>query len=213
MITVACVLRSGGLYDPTWVKRLERGVAANLQERHRFVCLTDTPFNGTECVPLVTDWPRWWSKLELFRPGLLTGPTLYLDLDSIIVGPLADMVQCASGFRAVGMWPGRAGGICSTAMSWRGDFSDLFDRFAADPEAFMQIYDRDRPHGRIGDQAFIEDELADIGIPISHFDGLSVASFKDHARACPPAGCSVVAFHGRPKPADCREGWVVQAWR
>lgn len=212
MITVACVLRSGGIYDASWVAKLQRGVSDYLWAPHRFVCLSDVDV-PCERIELVTEWPRWWSKIELFRRGLFPGPVLYLDLDSVVVGPLGGLFQTEPGFRSVKMWGQRAGGICSTAMSWNGDFSEVFTRFAADQDEIQRLYDLQRPGGRIGDQAFIEDALADMGHEIRHWPGLTVASFKDHARQCPPADCSVVAFHGRPKPNQNPAPWVRDAWR
>jgi hypothetical protein len=42
----------------------------------------------------VYGWPGWWSKLELFRAEHDDlGPLLYLDLDTVIVGPLGPLVS------------------------------------------------------------------------------------------------------------------------
>ena len=90
--TVACVLRSGGIYTEEWVDRLRRDVAANLAIPHRFVCLTDMA-PDCETLPLRDPWTGWWSKLELFRPGNFNGPVLYLDLDVIVVGDLTEIVS------------------------------------------------------------------------------------------------------------------------
>lgn len=89
-LTIACVLRSGGVYDAEWVAKLQRGVARHMTLPHRFVCLSDVDV-PCERIPLVTDWPGWWSKIELFRKGLFDGPVLYTDLDSVITGPLDGM--------------------------------------------------------------------------------------------------------------------------
>jgi hypothetical protein len=212
LITVACVLRAGGVYDASWVAKLRDGAARHLDEPHRFVCLSDVDV-PCERIELVTTWPRWWAKIELFRRGLFDGPVLYLDLDSVVVGPLGDLFQREPGFRSVKMWGKRAGGICSTAMTWCGDYSHLFSVMASDADWIMQHYDRTRPGGRIGDQAFIEDALTDAGEEIRHWPGLKVASFKDHSRHAPPVGASVVAFHGRPKPNEYPSPWVRNAWR
>ncbi|KKM07612.1 hypothetical protein LCGC14_1732130, partial [marine sediment metagenome] len=31
------------------------------------------------------DWPGWWAKMELYRPDLPAGRTLYMDLDSHVI--------------------------------------------------------------------------------------------------------------------------------
>ena len=62
-------------------------------EAFRFVCLTNVPdeFDETmEVIPLKHNWKGWWSKLELFRPGVFEDGdrVFYLDLDSVIVQSL-----------------------------------------------------------------------------------------------------------------------------
>ena len=39
------------------------------------------------------DWPGWWSKMELYRPDLPAGRTLYLDLDSHVIRPLQPILD------------------------------------------------------------------------------------------------------------------------
>ena len=89
MLTVACVLKSGGTYTPEWVGRLRAGVKRHLPREHMFVCLSDVDVPSMR-IPLEHDWPGWWSKMELFR---LPGPILYFDLDTAIVGSLSDIAD------------------------------------------------------------------------------------------------------------------------
>lgn len=215
MITVACVLRSGGRYTPEWVAKLQRGVERHLSLPHRFVCLSDVDV-PCERIPLVTDWPGWWAKMELFR---LTEPTLYFDLDTVVVGSLDAIASHPHGFTmAHEFW--RPERLCSTAMAWSGDHSFLFEAFAADPEGIAALYDEHLPprDGRIGDQAFIEDEFARYGERPETFRDIfgewSIASYKVHqCQNAPPTDAAVVAFHGRPKPDEITTGWVPREWR
>ena len=46
-----------------------------------------------EKIELVKNWPGWWSKVELFRPDIPCGRTLYLDLDTYIVGSLKPILD------------------------------------------------------------------------------------------------------------------------
>src|SRR5262245_61940013 len=87
MLTIACVLKSGGIYDATWVARLRDGVARHLPLTHRFVCLSDVEV-PCERIPLEHDWPGWWAKVELFK---LKAPVLFFDLDTAIVGDLENI--------------------------------------------------------------------------------------------------------------------------
>lgn len=219
MLTVACVLRSGGIYDAEWVRKLRDGVSRHLTLAHRFVCLSDVDV-PCERIPLTTDWPGWWSKIELSRPGVLGGPTLYFDLDTVIVGSLDAIAVHPHRFTMAHEFY-RPELLCSTAMAWDGDYSFLYDAFAADPARLMKHYDHELPkrrsEWRIGDQAFIEDEFARFGEKPDTFRDLfgetSIASYKVHGcENAPPEGAAAVAFHGKPKPSDLKTGWVPEAW-
>lgn len=94
MITVACVLKSGGIYTAEWVDRLRIMVERHLSLAHNFVCLSDMDVPGIETIPLVHQWPGWWSKLELFGPALWdVERALYLDLDVLVTGVLDSLVN------------------------------------------------------------------------------------------------------------------------
>lgn len=216
-ITVACVLRSGGVYDAEWVAKLQRGVARHLSVPHRFVCLSDVPLPATiERIPLRHDWPGWWSKLELFAEPF-EGTTLYFDLDSVIVGSLDAIAAHPHRFTmAHEYW--RPHLLCSTTMAWRGDYSEIYRRFAADPVALAHHYDKVLPaSGRVGDQAFIEDCFRDASEYPDTFRDLfgerSIASYKVHnCQSAPPADAAVVSFHGKPKMHEIKTGWVPELW-
>lgn len=214
MITVACVLKSGGIYDADWVAKLQRGVARHLTTQHRFICLTDVEGVPCECIPLTENWPGWWAKIELFRPGLFDGPTLYLDLDSVVVGSLDAIATYPHHFTMCHDFY-RPHLMCSTAMAWSGDHSYLYRTFARDPERLMHFYDNVRPGNRIGDQAFLEDNLdpSEVDTFRDLFGERSIASYKVHkCQDLPPADAAVVSFHGIPKPSDIYSGWVLKAW-
>lgn len=232
MITVACVLRSGGRYNAEWVRKLRDAVAHHLTLPHRFVCLSDVDV-PCERIALEYDWPllslkrgashdwtvapAWWSKIELFRPGLFDGTVLYLDLDSLVIGSLDAMSSYPHRF-TMAHDPWDRDHLCSTAMAWTGDQSFIFDAFLADPSGIARRYDVDEPkNGRIGDQAFIEDQFKAFGFKIDTFRDLfgryAVSSYKVDCRDGPPKGASVVALHGNPKQDNLAHvGWVAAAW-
>ncbi len=198
MITVACVLRSGGIYTPDWVYKLQRGVAEHMSRPYRFVALSDMPLQ-CESIALERNWPGWWSKIELFRPGLFRTPVLYFDLDVMIVGQIDDLCTSAGFVMCEDFY--RPTSSNSSVMSFAGGLPHIYERFLANPSKYQQIYDRQRPGGRIGDQAFIEDHAA---VSIKHFLAGHVVSYKRHVRPFGdiPENARVVAFHGRPKPPD-----------
>jgi hypothetical protein len=211
MLTVACVLKSGGIYDATWVERLQAGVKRHLPLEHRFVCLSDVDV-PCERIPLEHNWPGWWSKIELFR---LTGEVLYFDLDTAIVGDL-------SGIASVG-WPGlkmlrdfyAPDHFGSGVMAWNGDLSAIYDAFAE--TATVQMMTR---RERMGDQAFIEEEFGrDRVCPWQAMSALSgqIVSYKVHCREGIPPNARVVCLHGFPKFGDMpvndpvRQAWEMAA--
>ena len=212
--TIACVLKSGGRYTAEWVHRLKRGIERHTSEPHRFVCLSDIDFPGVELLPLWEGWPGWWSKIELFRPGLLTGPTLYLDLDVVVVGDVAPLLSACSVFTMVHE-RGKTDYFNSSAMAWSGDTGWVFEAFRADAARHMERF---RRHPRIGDQAFISELLVREGKTPRTFRRVlgsdAIVSYKrDRCENGPPPRACVVNFHGRPKPNDLRTGWVTEAWR
>lgn len=214
-ITVVCVLRSGGIYNAEWVAKLQRGVARHLTLPHRFVCFSDVDVPcGVERIPLVTDWPGWWGKLEVFSTPI-DGTTLYLDLDTVVVGSLDRIAAYPHRFTMCHEYY-RPHLLCSTAMAWSGDFSWLYEAFAEDPEGLAQHYDSVLPGGRIGDQAFLEDCLFEERVATFRdlFGERSIASYKVHnCQDAPPVDAAVVSYHGRPKPHEIKTGWVPREWR
>lgn len=217
MITVACVLRSGGMYDAEWVRKLRDGVARHLRLQHRFVCLSDVDV-PCERIPLVTGWRGWWSKIELFRPSLFEGTVIYFDLDTVVVGSLDAIAGHPHKFTMAHEFY-RPDRLCSTAMAWSGDQSFLFDAFGRDTAETMALYDTVLPprDGRIGDQSYIEDQFARYGERPETFRDLfgerAVASYKVHkCQNEPPKDAAAVAFHGSPKPHEIKTGWVADAW-
>lgn len=214
MINVACVLRSGGRYHPEWVYRLQRGVARHLNLSHQFVCLSDVPLTCS-WIPLDTDWPGWWAKLEVFR---LRGKVLYLDLDTVVVGSLDEICGADHKFTMAHEYY-RPQFACSTAMAWDGDYSWIAREFARqDSQALRDHYDHWTPDDRIGDQAFIEDCLNGAGHKIDifrdRFGERSVASYKVHCQKDGLDGTeAVVAFHGSLKPDQLGHvDWVRRNW-
>lgn len=223
MITVACVLRSGGRYDAEWVRKLRDGVRRHLTLPYRFVCLTDmvsaVEAAGIEAIELPEPYPGWWSKICLWHPSAgLTGRTLYFDLDTVVVGSIDAIASHPHTFTMAHEYY-RPDRLCSTAMAWSGDQSFLFDAFAKDTAETMALYDTVLPprDGRIGDQAFCEDVLIAEGVRVETFRDLfgerSIASYKVHCLGGLSGSEAVVAMHGQPKPHELQHiEWIRKNW-
>lgn len=181
MVTVACVLRSGGGYTVEYVERLKAGVDAHLKG-HEFVCLSDVSVPAKR-IPLVTDWKGWWAKIELFR---LKTPTLYLDLDTVVTGDITDIAHHEHEFTMLSDFyhPERP---ASGVMAWKGDYSHLFHDF--DPSVNYPGH---------GDGGYIAskvepDRLQDL------FPGQAVSRKVPKSRNPDER---LVCFHGRPRPHE-----------
>lgn len=188
MLTVACVLRSGGDFDAEYVARLRDGVRKHLRVPHRFVCLSDVPVPCAR-IPLAHGWPGWWSKLELFE--WLRGPTLYFDLDTVIVGSLHELAQYPHRFTMLADFVDPAV-LASGVMAWDGDYSHILRGF--DPV----LIDQYKEKRRWGDQAWIAERVEQVDRWQDLFPG-AFSSFKRGPRALDER---VVCFHGTPRPRD-----------
>lgn len=208
--TVLCVLRSGPAYDSGIVERLQRAVARHLSVPHEFKCLSDVEVPCTR-IPLLHDWPGWWAKIELFSPGVITGPTLYLDLDTVLVGSIDRLASFPYDFaimRNLNM-PHMPG---SAVMWFRKAPHHIYETFKENPSHYMAQY-ADKTQGcYLGDQAFIWDALdRKVKFLTDDVPGL-IRSYRRHCAAGVPEGCAVVAFGGDKKPWTVKDQWVKEAY-
>lgn len=224
-ITVACVYmspkvyghRGNRYYSPTYVEKLKRGFERHLPVPHKFVCLTNEPF-ADYCIPLQHNWPGWWSKIELFTPGLLTGRVISVDLDTVLLGDLSFLLRPKDQF--VMMYDHGAAGPNSCLMYWDSDMSHVYNRFLVGTNDLIKRYDS-REHGHLrGDQGFIQHTQAGQGIqvnvwqrmvPPNYFvkfsDIKKIEDWKPHfpdARIC--------WWTGHPKPAQVGHPIVKENW-
>lgn len=205
--TVACVFRTGGIYDRPWVWALKRGLDRHLSG-FRFVCLTDNGRVESHWrSPLKKRWPGWWSKMELFEPGRFTGPTVYLDLDTLPVGDLSEIAAYSGRFAMCrDFFRPEQGQSC--VMAWTpGPESELLWReFTADPKGNMARFQ--------GDQDFINHHIPEAVRLQDVFPG-QIAGFKIRGRHIipgPPKNARLVAAHGEPRFTDWRAEWAHEMW-
>lgn len=185
---IATVLKRGPEFRPEHLKRLVNTIRESGND-HKIICLTDFEFEiaGVDRIPLIHFWPGWWSKIELFR--VATEPTLYLDIDTVVVGRLPEigprfaMIEDVYDSRNYG----------SGVMSWQKAPRNIYDTFKSDADRYMRKY-RTRQHW--GDQAFIRDYLGHKPDLL----GNEFRSYKAHCKRFVPHETKVVYFHGKPRP-------------
>lgn len=213
MLTVACVMRSGGDFSTEWVERLEKSCFKNIREAHRFVCLTDIadhlPLSLViDYQPLQHSWPGWWAKIELFRPGLfLAGePILYFDLDTVVARNIehlqgaidCDLILLRDFYRLQQGWG-------TGVMGWTaGAFAQIYETFRHDPKTFMGRYRSDQDFIKMllppSWVRFWQDEFPE-----------HLVSYKIHCERGLPGNAHVICFHGKPRPHEVG-GWVQERW-
>ena len=167
-VTIVTVLRSGGAYDARHVEVIERALRKYGGFDGRFVCLTDTPAPleraGIETLSLQLGLPGWWSKIELFRLGLFGGPVLYMDLDTLVLGRIDELVDMARQprnepllLRGLHLNAQRYDQASSGLIAWHGDqMAQVYTRFV---ERWQDEYERKKRFVgdlyKAGDQEFI----------------------------------------------------------
>ena len=193
MLTVACV--EWGNYQGRgrdYVARLQAMAARHLTVPHEFRCIRPDAVTG--------DLDGWWNKVLLFRPGLFKGRVLYLDLDTIVVGTLDELVR-HKGLLHLDEWGWKEKVYGSGVMVWdAGEHEEIYSRFTPAVAARLR-----------GDQ----DWMTELGGWGALPPGIC-CSYKYHCakRGRPAAGASVVCFHGPIKPHTLPEGhWVREYWR
>jgi hypothetical protein len=223
-ITIACVYRTQKVYgayknptySPEYVEKLKRGFERHLPLPHQFVCLTDAPFSDY-CIPLLHDWPGWWSKIELFRPGLLTGRVLSVDLDTVLLGDLSALFNHDE--RLVMMRDRSFGVPNSCLMYWDTDNSHIYTTFLEAPEKHMHTFRLGGHGSQFGDQGFIE--IVQRGRPIAMWQDIlppgslvhynkdihKTSDWKDRSK-----DAILCWWSATPKPRDTQHPLVLENW-
>lgn len=183
-------------FKPAHVVALQDQVNLWAQFDAEFECLSDVKIPGVKTLPLKHGYPGWWAKMELFRPDF-PGDFLFMDLDTVIVGPLDDILAVRKltllrDFYRDGkrLKEGLGGGLCYIPENER---AAMWDFWQTNPALNQRLYAR-------GDQHLFErlwlqkaDRWQDV-VPGQ------VVSYKVHCAKGVPPDARVVCFHGKPRP-------------
>jgi hypothetical protein len=192
------VLKSGGDFKPSHVQALKRQL-----EKHApsatFSCFTDMKVEGVECRPLKRKWPGWWSKMELFDPEV-RGDILYMDLDTVLVGPLDDLTRVNSLAMLRNFY--RDGkklkeGLQSSVMFLPERHRTVaWDLFIQHPAWHMSLYRAG------GDQRLLESLWLNTAARLQDLLPGQFVSWKVNCAKGVPPEARVIVFHGKPRPWD-----------
>jgi len=216
------LLRQGTKYGPEYVTRLAREIR-RYDLATPIYCATDdidAPLAGVTKIPLSdNDLTGWWGKMSLFRPrgafDQIKGRILYLDLDvALFEGATADIFNYPSNF-AMHQDFHKPYSCASAVMLFEaGTLSWIWNAFKADCDNLMRRFQ--------GDQQvlqYLQEQRTRYNTNQNyhaHCDFLPqrwIRSYKMHAQAAPPYDCKIVCFHGDPKPAVVKDGWVNAYWQ
>ena len=240
---IVCCVKWGPKYPALYANRLRRMVRRHLGQPHDFVCLTDDPTGlDPDIAPIRlpdAGFTGFWNKISLFRSDLFEpGRTIvYLDVDVVIVGSLDFLLDETAAELTIIRGFNKNVGFNSSVMRFKaGALSRVYDAFAGDAPAVVAS-------GRYaGDQDWICEKVPDAAF----FPAGKIVSYKKDMKShvllaakklglefswlraphwltvSPPAGASIVVFHGKPDPEDVmakpfgpwkRAPFVIENWR
>ena len=162
-INVCCV-KEGDKYDSDYVNTLYLMVKRYLTVPFDFICLTENSQNLLKEIHVITLEDRsikgWWNKCLLFKPGVLSGNCLYLDLDMIILKNIDEFLIQNQHLNIL-CNPISLNGkiyynINSSMLFWNTNIKEVSKIFFQYSENKM-FYDNHKglPHEQIGDQKVI----------------------------------------------------------
>ena len=198
--TFACVLRSGGDYLPEHVQVLKLQVDKYSTIPCNFVCYSDMEIDGVETIPLLENYPGWWSVPEVFRQK---GPTVITGIDTVITDSIDPILKIALESSEDDFWMIKAfnpkNKYASGIMAYNGDFSGIWKAFSY-PESVK---------GLNGEQDFTIQYLKGKGIEpkILQKEVSGIVSYKKNCRKRIPPGTRIILFHGKPRPFEVPELW------
>lgn len=230
-------LKWGTLYSAEFVNQTYRGVKRHLHRPFRFVCVTDDPTGLDPAIdaqpfPAKPDWmtlnaryPVWpniYVKLLVFEKGFanLEGPTLFLDIDQIIIDDLDCFFDYRPGeFCIIHNWvplrmrlfrrPPFVGNSSCFRFEAGGECHSVFEKFKSEVVEAMnpEIYGTEQEYmthavgkDRVNwwPESFVRSfkRSCTWPWPLNHF--LMPRLKKD---------TKILCFHGRPTPGEAFRGY------
>jgi hypothetical protein len=212
MLKIACVLRSGGVYNAEWVWNLHRQIRDQGIDLP-FVCITDINIKDLdfcdEVIPRESMLPGWWAKMELFNHRH-DGDYLYLDLDTLVTGDMTPILHIIR--ESENLW-----------MLRDFYFPETFNSgvMYIPQQAKAAIWGNWVAHWRSvmtefrGDQDYIESIGRDIMALQDHIEPNAIVSWKGKELSDatePPQANHIICFHGEPKQPQLESHPIVSRY-
>jgi hypothetical protein len=188
---VYCVLRQSTVYTTArveWLRRQLPGVELIVLGDHKGAT-----------IPLLFNWPGWWSKLELCRPDI-PGDVFFMDLDTVHISGVEAFTRPRPTTFLSDFY--RPANLQSSVMYLTAsDRAYVWSRWMTDPAGHIANYSVRRP-GHNGDQNFMEAVLTSRVARWQDDPTTPVCSYKvDYLKGHDPTA-GLIVFHGRPRPWD-----------
>lgn len=231
MINIICV-RVGTLYGPEYVERLYNMVSRNLSGNFKFYCITDdsTPIENVELIHIKNQKykKQWWHKVHLFDSTLgLEGRMLYFDLDVVIVNKLNRLIDSLGddfyGIRDFNRkFNPRWNKLNSSVMSWMaGHHNHIFDKFKRESKSAQRLHgDQDwiwqtaQHQIKFWPEPWIQSykwEIRNRSELLYRGNKRFFKETRDDVKI--HKQCSVLVFHGEPKPHEVKDKIIVDNWK
>ena len=221
-VNIIC-MKWGTAYGPEYVNRLYGMVNRNLTHSFRFVCFTDDAAGIRQEVeikpmpdlglPQDTSDRNWnkWKKLATWDHTLadLTGRTLFLDVDIVIVDNIDCFVEYDAKFAIIldQLRPKRRVGNSSVYLYDIGKFPEIIDNFRRDPDYAEKNFSNE--------QHFLTVEMAKMGklqfwpeewCPSYKYRCVGSWPLSWFRTPIKPKGAKILIFHGDPNPSGAIAG-------
>lgn len=241
-------LKYGTRYPAHYVNRLYEGVRRNLQRPLLFHCCTDDPTDLNPDIRIIPfpenpgikrGWPDVLVKLMLTQDGFgdLSGPTLFMDLDIVILGGLDPFFDYEPGQNCIiHNWVNRRKALMGKRPHVGN--SSVFRFEAGQSNYIYETFIREM--ARAEDLSIFNTEQAFMTYAMREVKWWPeewCRSFKWHCRPSfplnlvltpnAPEACRILVFHGRPDPEEAAVGfkgrkihhhtrpasWIDQYWQ
>jgi len=217
MKKVVC-LKWGNKYSSKYANILYSMVRRHTSGPLEFVCVTEDGKNLNRNI-VIKEMPTdflsgWWNKLSLFKPGILEGRFLFLDLDIVIHGSIDPLFELMpeSPFCV----------IRDFGRYYKNTYNSSVMRFDSQKTNYIweeYMYSKKEFDNYDGDQNVISKilkekhnhEIFPDHLTWSYKFG-SIRNKYEKLKLPPPKSIMSI-FHGHPNPPEVKDKWVVDNWR
>lgn len=213
---IALVLRTGGdTYNYKYVNALAANIRNNTDMKINLAVLTDnsTGFDSNlvdEVIPFKHTYRGWWSKIELFRPDIFTGQVFYMDLDTVVVNNIDELLRFKTTFAGIrDLYHHNF--LQTGVMSWDSAYNhQVYENFV--PRAAMVM-----SHYPEGDAKWIRENVYNYDYLPDNYPG-RIVSYKANCLnrntgvVTIPKDSSIVCFHGKPRPHTITNPVITKHW-